>query len=114
MFSDTERMIFEFNDGKQTRKVDPLEISIALANCEVDFDADVKLVQTLDQSDEVSMALKKDAMAALGRIIVAARTAFNILPMDKGGLTVNETLGVMRRFSESMAQKKSELSPSPT
>jgi hypothetical protein len=89
-YTQGDRDIFPYWDGQRQRNGDPLAIDRLLLT---DPAFDAKL------DPQISRVPTLDGLKAAGRIVDATRKAFGIKPLEEGGLTDAECLGLFCDFN---------------
>ncbi len=94
MYTDEERRIYAYSDGRSTRKADPLALESAY------FEA----LASQDQaglSDQLRSPIRPIRAAAEARLLTAIRKAFGVVEFDERtgeGLPMAETFALSREF----------------
>jgi hypothetical protein len=89
-YTQGQRDIFPYWDGRRERRGDPLAVDRAL---QTDPAFDFKL------DPQISQVPTLDGVKATGRVVAATRRAFGIKPLEEGGLTDVECLGLFCDFN---------------
>lgn len=107
-YTDAERAIFAYHDGRRRRRGDPLAIQRALVD-------DKEFNLAIDPA--VSCVPTVEGVRAAGRTAAATRRAFVIPQLEAGGLTDAECLGLFASFGEFLKELQESARPlasSPT
>lgn len=88
------RTLYRFYDGRNWRRIDPLDAYVYLANHrEFKIDSDPSLAD-------------KGHAGATNRLIMAFREAFQIAPLDHGGLSNSEVFALANDFASYLVTLK--------
>jgi hypothetical protein len=113
LYPERERLIFEYWDGEQTQKGDPLELHLALmAEKSINLKSDWTMAFS-----EVASASDMGAAAvadSVKRLVASIRTVFNIKPLKDGGLSYHECLLLLAEFLLMIHSLKKNTNPLPT
>lgn len=91
---DRARRVFQYYDGSQFRRIDPIQAAMALQ-------ADPQF----DWSKDPGLMIGGDA-AATDRTVNAVRKAFDVKTFEHGGLTIEEVVGLLVTFREYLVRQK--------
>lgn len=101
-FARPKRIFYRFYDGQSWRRIDPLDAYVFLANHrEFKIDSDPMLAD-------------KGHVGATNRLIMAFREAFQVKPLENGGLSNSEVFALANDFGNYLTALKKKFNVEQT